>query len=248
MTHIGMRRISLLLQQWYPSAYDQSIFYASNTPNYIALTIDDGLFRQLAHDQESAPMIDEVRDLLRSYQARATFFVCTNYTMNEQAQLVLAEGHELGNHMREDRSGYYCRMNEDEFAREIDETNTILQSMINQSSKQTKIRWFRAPQGIMSRAMNTVLADRGMTNIMGDCYCDDWAFAEKVQSTTNVVAPLMMKQVQGGSIAIFHMPQRGFRESTLDAIREFLDGMKERNLKVVTVSDLLRHEEDKKNT
>jgi polysaccharide deacetylase 2 family uncharacterized protein YibQ len=58
----------------------------------------------------------------------------------------------------------------------------------------------------------------------------------------------MMKQVQGGSIAIFHMPQRGFRESTLDAIREFLDGMKERNLKVVTVSDLLRHEEDKKNT
>jgi len=82
-----------------------------------------------------------------------------------------------------------------------------------------------------------------MTNIMGDCYCDDWAFAEKNPSTTKrLVAPLMLEQVQDGSIAIFHMPQVGFRETTIEAIRDFLEGMKERNINVVTVSDLLRNE------
>ena len=170
----------------------------------------------------------------------------------EQAQQILAHGHELGNHLERDVSWYYANLGEAEFARVLDETNEILhdlmdtaqddkdQAVATTSNNNNKIKWFRAPQGIMSTAMRQVLANHGMTNVMGDCYCDDWAFAEKAQSTTNVVAPLMLRQVQEGSIAIFHMPQRGFRETTLNALDEFLHGLRERNLKCVSVSEMMQ--------
>lgn len=270
-THtIGMRRLGDSLKRWYPSAYGDSIFYfdhdqhvleessSASNGGCIALTIDDGLFRVDSNDddhnhdesllqQQSSSMIQEVCDLLRAYEAHATFFVCTDYTTQQQAQKILSEGHEIGNHLKEDRSGYYSRLKEDDFARELDETNQILEAMLikaqeqhqEQEPAQNRITCFRAPQGVMSRAMCKVLRDRKITNVMGDCYCDDWAFAEKVQSTSGVVAPLMLRQVRAGSIAIFHMPQRNFRESTLDALREFLEGLKQRNLRCVTVSTMM---------
>ncbi len=233
-TRMGMRRLGAFLKQMYPSAYGDSIFYFETAKNYVALTIDDGIYRQ---DVGGASMIQEVCDLLRSYQARATFFVCTNYTTKDQVEQIIKDGHEVGNHLKEDKSGYYCNLQEEDFARELDETNEILRAFVANDTQQ--IKWFRAPQGVMSRAMCEVLRDRQMKNVLGDCYCDDWAFAEKVCSTSQVVAPIMLKQAEAGSIAIFHMPQRGFRETTLDALEEFLHGLKERNLKSVTISEMM---------
>lgn len=276
MTRIGMRRLGNVLKRWYPAAYKDSIFYFPAGKGCVALTIDDGLFRpnddnnlqqrsqsSLANhhhhqqQQQQTPMIQQVCDLLRLHQAHATFFVCTNYTTPAQAQQVLRDGHELGNHLERDVSGYYCNLNQQEFAAVLDETNAVLQSMMTttldgddndnddgnpDANPRERIQWFRAPQGLMSSAMCRALADRHMTNIMGDCYCDDWAFAEKMNSTTGVVAPIMLRQVQEGSIAIFHMPQNSFRSATLDALAEFLQGLQERNLRCVTVSEMMQNQ------
>ena len=256
VTRIGTRRMGNVLKAWYPSAYGDSIFYfeydkGAADDQCIALTIDDGLVRgKNANDgpqSSSASMVHAVCELLRTHQARATFFVCTDYTTDkEQAKLILDEGHELGNHLKEDKSGYYCNLSEDDFRTELDESNKLLWKVVSRGDDDDdnvpRIAWFRAPQGIMSQAMCRVLREQTMKNIMGDCYCDDWAFAEKVGSTSQVVAPLMLKQVQAGSIAIFHMPQRGFRETTLDAMREFLEGIQQRKLKCVTVSEMMNQQ------
>lgn len=255
ITKAGMRRMGNLIQRWYPAAYSTSVFYNTmedadgSTANCVALTIDDGLFRPIVDENESssAPMIDQVCDLLRSLHAQATFFVCSDYITEDQVQKVLACGHELGNHMKEDLSGYYCHLNENDFERELEATNAKLESILQScNSHQKKIRWFRAPQGRMSVAMKKVLTSKGLIKVMGDCYCDDWAFSEMINSTRGLVAPLMLRQVQEGSIVIFHMPQLGFRETTLDAMREFLQGIRQRNLRAVTVSDLLRGRIDNK--
>ena len=247
-TSVGMRRLGDVLKRWYPSAYGDSIFYSEEdaSKGCLALTIDDGLFRGSHDESLQFSMITEVCELLRSYEARATFFICTDYTTQEQAREILREGHEIGNHLKEDKSGYYVTLKEDDFARELDETNRILGEMLearggeDDDPRQRKIQWFRAPQGTMSRAMCKVLRDRQMINVMCDCYCDDWAFAEKDRSTIGLVVPLMLRQAKEGSVAIFHMPQHNFRESTFDALREFLNGVKSRNLKCVTVSELMK--------
>jgi hypothetical protein len=49
----------------------------------------------------------------------------------------------------------------------------------------------------------------------------------------------MLKQLQpGGSIAIFHMPQRGFREASLEALRAFLEGSKRRNMRCIKLTEM----------
>lgn len=83
-------------------------------------------------------------------------------------------------------------------------------------------------RGLLTETMQQVLIEEGnMRHVLGDCYCDDWRFAADVDGETvsaeqrkqhmKHVADLMLSQVQPGSIAILHMPERGFREGTLDA-------------------------------
>lgn len=246
---IGTRRLGSLLRRGYSSAYGDTLFCWEAGPSgidppgrgLVALTIDDGLCRG---DDSKASMVSLVQELLKEYGATATFFVCSDYCggadREDEIPSLLAEGHELGNHLQEDRSGYYCYLNETDFAKALEETNRMLEEYVdahNDGRDGSRIRWFRPPQGRMSPAMKKVLQERGMTSVLGDTYCDDWAFAEKDGSTAGVVAPLMLSQVRPGSIAIFHMPQRGFRESTLDALREFLEGIQARNLRCTTLSE-----------
>jgi peptidoglycan/xylan/chitin deacetylase (PgdA/CDA1 family) len=71
-TGCGMRRLGTLLKRSYSSVYGDTLFCWDDGPNvhgYVALTIDDGLRRS----NPNCSMVEEVRDLLRSYNAHATF-------------------------------------------------------------------------------------------------------------------------------------------------------------------------------
>jgi peptidoglycan/xylan/chitin deacetylase (PgdA/CDA1 family) len=187
-------------------------------------------------------MVEEVRDLLRSYNAHATFFVCSDYTTPDLALLLLHDGHELANHLKQDSSsGYYCHLAKEDFRKELLTANQIILLNLKEQQQgkvhQRPPRWFRAPQGRMTQAMAEVVQEEKMMHVLGDCYCDDWAFAE--DGDIQYVAPLMLQQVQeGGSIAIFHMPERGFREASLEALREFLEGTNKMNLRCISLTEM----------
>ena len=200
----------------------------------IALTIDDGFVRST---NETNSMVPDVLELLARYGARATFMVCTKYTTRHQVQQVMRTGeHELGNHLYADTPiGWYTNMAKEDFRTAVLDANRYLLDDCpynNQNNNATtttprSIHWFRAPQGAMSTTMREVLYEENMTNVLGDIYCDDWAYAE--YNTTNTtgtggdtsrVAPIMLQQVDtnmrmnnntsaggmgGGSVAIFHM-------------------------------------------
>ena len=238
----------------------------------IALTIDDGFVRST---NATNSMVPDVLELLARYGARATFMVCTKYTTRPQVQQVMRTGeHELGNHLYADTPiGLYTNMAKEDFRTAILDANRYLLDDCeynNQNNTTTttttprrSIHWFRAPQGAMSKTMREVLYEENMTNVLGDIYCDDWAYAE--YNTTNTttgtgtggdtspVAPLMLQQVDtnmrmnnnttdggmgGGSVAIFHMPERGFRETTLEALEAFLLGLQQRNIQCITLTEM----------
>jgi len=127
----------------------------------------------------------------------------------------------------------------------------------------TKTRWFRAPQGIINKKMRQVIDSEGETtkHVLGDCYCDDWCFAQDAdplfdndndendnddpkllqkrrEKAMKQVSKLMLKQVKVGSVAILHMPERGFRQGNLLALEYFLQGIQERGFRCVNLSEM----------
>eukprot|EP00435_Cladocopium_sp_Y103_P010968 s1561_g2.t2 len=87
---------------------NSTVFHFANRPEtqgHVALTIDDGLCRSGAERS----LIPEVRRLLQEHGATATFFLCSDYVngFEEEAQQLLAEHHEFGNHCPCDGVDYY---------------------------------------------------------------------------------------------------------------------------------------------
>lgn len=204
-------------------------------------------------------MVSAVTSLLEKYNAHATFFVCSDYcngddTMRQATRdLVRVHGHELGNHMAEDKcGGHYSKMNEWEFRTEFERVNGILEGLVNNdpdddTAPYAPIRWFRAPQGVFTRAMHRVLSssapqdssgnnDPIIHHVLGDCYCDDWALASK---DPLFVVRTMKRQVKEGSVAILHMPERGTeREATLVVLETLLRDWDQMGYRCVSLGEM----------
>ena len=56
----------------------------------------------------------------------------------------------------------------------------------------------------------------------------------------------MLRQVQPGSVCITHMPERGFREHTLQSLSQLLDGLSARGIKCLTLSAMEAHVEERR--
>lgn len=270
---LGTRHCFRLLQRVRPSAYYDAISHFNTPRPIIALTIDDGLSR----GGSATSMADDVFRLLQKYNAHATFFVCTDYVEGQEdsVQALLDNGHEMGNHMESDKLFYYPKLEPGEFQFQMQSANRILDDLetrlsppsstaMNTNSHQdtsTKTRWFRAPQGIMNAGMQKVVAeDKTMKHVMGDCYCDDWCFAQEAdplfadnESGKDVhdlkrksrrdkamkqVSNIMLSQVKIGSVAILHMPEKGFRQGSILALEFFLQGIQEKGWSCVNLSEM----------
>jgi len=298
ITCIGLRRCFRFLQITNPHAYGDTISHfdlppppppppplqrrrrRSPPPSVVALTIDDGLSR----GGLSTSMADDVFDLLDKYNAHATFFVCTDYIKDQQESVrtLFQRGHEVGNHMQADRLWYYQKLEPHEFQSQLQDANRILDDLealygggtTGTTTTTTKTRWFRAPQGIMTSSMSQVLQqDPTIKHVLGDCYCDDWSFAEDVdhlftiknnggwitdetlcttkqiarrEAVMKKVAKLMLAQAKVGSVAILHMPERGFRQGGLLALEYFLEGIQKKGWSCVNLTEMqlcCQHEE-----
>ena len=78
---------------------------------------------------------------------------------------------QLGNHCKDDRE--YDNESKEVFSKDLDETEDFLLSCYALAGKSKVGKWFRAPSGKMSKVMGEALEERGMTNVMMDCYGND---------------------------------------------------------------------------
>ncbi|CAE8627548.1 unnamed protein product, partial [Polarella glacialis] len=104
LTALGLRNLSSLAGSLSSTYRDTVCYYSLKecpaVRGVVALTIDDGLCRQ----GPGKAVVAEVLDALRQHQAKATFFVCSEYLkgFEEEAGQLLREGCELANHCPED--------------------------------------------------------------------------------------------------------------------------------------------------
>ena len=224
LSFIGVRNVCKAV----PSQYKDTTFYFEGISDTVALTIDDGLSR----GGMETSMVDDVRQLLAEYEAKATFFVCTKYLAGVEgaAASLVRDGHEFGNHLGEDLQFVYHKMPKEQINSELASATAAIEALPGEP----RVRWFRAPQGMMSTAMAEAVEEQKLQHALGDSYCDDWALENNVQFAVRT----LVQQAAGGSIIILHMPERGFREHTYEILQQLLAGLRAKRLRCVTLSEL----------
>ena len=214
------------LRFWKNIIYPKSTISHFKDSNAIAFTIDDGF---CGEDNPKGCMLSEVRELFKSFNAQATFFVTgshCSHTNKYQVDLLLREGHEISNHNMFDWK--YCGYSCYDFEYDLLMTKNILSFYRKNNSK-----WYRAPFGKLSLHMQLVLEKQGMIHVIPDVFAHDTFIPDP-----KWIAKYILKRVKPGSIILIHMPEKGIREWNFEAMRLTLIGLKDRGLKVKNLSQM----------
>lgn len=180
---------------------------------YAALTFDDG---------PSGRFTRHLLDGLREREVKATFLLC-GYRIREypqEAQRILEEGHEIGNHGFSHKN--MQAMSRREIAQELIDTQALLPGACD-------IRFLRPPGGCCSDSVRQVAEARQLAILSWSVDPRDWATKDAEEITEFVVS-----RIQDGDIILLH----DMTDSSVNAALEIIDRLSERGYRFVTVSQL----------
>ena len=193
-------------------------FYAETTANAFALTFDDG---------PRPPYTDQVLDSLDRYGAKATFFLIGSRVAQhpETASRIKARGHQVANHSYDDQRTVLM------------ETEALLTSI-----RQTEIlvgqtcspKLFRPGSGWITANQLAAVEAEGYQVVLGSVYVSDpkrpppWFMKRALSS-----------MLRPGAIVVLH---DGIKDPTrtLDVLPALLQAARQRGLRAVTLTDLLK--------
>lgn len=182
----------------------------------VALTIDDG------PDASSSPLI---LDILEEYRARATFFLISEHIPGNEVivERMIAEGHELGNHLTADEPS--INLSPQDFEQELLEADKILSRFMD-------VQWIRPGSGWYNQGMLATIKKYGYQCALGSVYPYDPQLGFSWFSANYV-----LWKVKPGAVIVLHdYDTRGHR--TAKALEIILPELEERGYQVVTLSEL----------
>jgi peptidoglycan/xylan/chitin deacetylase (PgdA/CDA1 family) len=191
----------------------------------IALTFDDG---------PCSGYTEEILDILRRHNVKATFFVCGENVERcpETLQRVQAEGHTIGNHTYSHPFPFF--RSRAFFARQIDLTQEAIEKVTGKRPK-----FFRPPYGARWLGLHSVLKARGLSLVSWSNTGCDWKL------DTDGIVRETLKTLSPGSIILLHdgrrtyPPERVDRSSTVKALPAILEGAVKAGFTFVTLEELL---------
>lgn len=182
---------------------------------YVALTFDDGPCRGVT---------EEILAILDASDVRASFFVCGCCldAYPEAMEAYLAGGHEVGSHSYSHT--YLQKLPLEEVQAELDRA---LEGLA-QAGVTTGL--FRAPGGLCSDALRQTCRELDLSIIAWSVDPRDW----EPGLSEATVARRVLESVQDGDIILLHE----LHPATVEALPLILQGLEERGLTPVTVSEL----------
>ncbi|MBE9241791.1 chitin deacetylase family protein [Synechocystis salina] len=192
------------------------VYFAKIHDNLIALTIDDS-----PHSDTTQILLN----ILRENQVKATFFIISNQVFANEAiiQTMVTDGHELGNHMTEDKPS--IKLSPEEFATDLLEAHSVI-------SRFDKIHWFRPASGWYNSEMLKTAKKNGYRTALGSVFPYDTL----IESSWFAVNYILFN-IRPGSIIVLHDGNsRGQR--TVKTLIKILPILKNRGYKFVTLSEL----------
>lgn len=195
------------------------VLYSVDTEKKIvALTIDDG------PDACGSPRI---LDVLKKHDAHATFFIISEHIVGneEYIERMVAEGHELGNHLTVDQPS--IALSDEEFESELLEADMALTQYVDD------IRWVRPGSGWYNEQMLNTIKKHDYQCALGNVYPYDPQISIYWFSAYYVLG-----NIKPGSVIVLHdYNRRGGR--TTQALEIILPKLEERGYSVVTLSELV---------
>ncbi len=178
----------------------------------VALTFDDG----------PSKYTEKILDILKKYDACATFFVVGNKVefYSDQLKRMLKEGSEIGNHSYSHK--WLNRLTKEEFQEEINKTQKAIKKETGFTPK-----LFRPTYGGYSDKLKTYT---DLTFVLWTVDSSDW----KVKNTEKILNNIL-PNVQDGSIILMHDNHSYAVKASDDVIKK----LKEEGYQFVTVSELL---------
>lgn len=173
-------------------------------PNYTWDMPNDQKVIYLTFDDGPTPEITNwTLELLKSYNAKATFFCIGNNIEShpEIFQDTLKDGHAIGNHTFSHLKGWAT--NTEVYVNEVlktQETIGFQQSTNDNQQSAINKKLFRPPYGKIKSSQGKQLLNLGYKIIMWDVLAFDWKDSiTKEQSAKNVIS-----KTESGSIVVFH--------------------------------------------
>ncbi|MGH7674283.1 MAG: chitin deacetylase family protein [Gemmatimonadales bacterium] len=195
---------------------DDVLFFVEGSRPRVALTIDDG------PDATTTPRI---LDILARHHARATFFLISSRVAGNEGVVsrIVAEGHELGNHLTRDEPS--SRLSAGAFEAALVEADSLL-------SRFGPLRWFRPGGGWYSDTMLAIARARGYRCALGSVYPYD-----ALIPWPRFAAFHILSTARAGDVIVLHDGgARGAR--TVAGLERILPALERRGLAVVTLSEL----------
>ncbi|HFI0253335.1 TPA: polysaccharide deacetylase family protein [Streptococcus suis] len=196
--------------------YDQ--FFAQNQVDkkalrQIALTFDDG------PNPATTPVI---LDLLKKYNAKATFFVLGSVVEGNEAilQRMVAEGHEVANHTWSHSN--LTHLSPEQVQQEIELTQAIVEKAIGK-----RPTMMRPPFGAVNQA---VVDAMGLPSIYWNVDTEDW-----LNRDSHIILERVKQQACPGCIILMH----DIHQSTVDNLEPVLQFLTSEGYNLVTVTELL---------
>jgi peptidoglycan-N-acetylglucosamine deacetylase len=193
----------------------------------VALTFDDG---------PADPYTNEILDVLRQADARATFFVCGKNVerLPDVSRRICAEGHALGNHTFSHPFLYF--KSKEFIAAEIDRTQTAIERFTG-----VQPRLFRPPYGARWFGLFAELRERGMQCIQWSNPSFDWL----ERATPEKIARHVLHPLQDGDVILMHdgreprLPEEVDASVTVRALSAIIEGVEKAGFEFVTIPEFL---------
>lgn len=173
---------------------------------------------------EGTDIVNGILDVLKKYNAKATFFVGGCWADDNEKTLlrILEEGHEIGSH------GYFHRdhskLNEDQNREEMETTESLVRRLTGYD-----IKLFAPPSGAFSVATLKVAENLGYKTIMWSKDTIDWR-----DKNAKTVYNRATKNISGGDLVLMHP-----KKHTLEALPKILERYQSLGLAAVTVSECI---------
>jgi peptidoglycan/xylan/chitin deacetylase (PgdA/CDA1 family) len=188
----------------------------SETEKKIALTFDDG----------PTEFTLEVLELLKKYNAKATFF-CIGKNIEKHPEILqrtIDEGHLVGNHSYS-HSKFFDFYHEDKVTDELRKTDKLLEKFTSK-----KINFFRPPYGVTTPSIRRALKVTKHKVIGWNIRSLDGGI-----KNPDLILNRIKKRVSPGGIVLLH----DTAPHSVSVLEQFLQFLQQNNYEVVSVEELL---------
>jgi peptidoglycan/xylan/chitin deacetylase (PgdA/CDA1 family) len=204
---------SLISSNYHVKAYCNNPL---ETAKRIAITFDDG----------PSVYTLEVLELLKKYNAKATFFCIGKNieTHPEIIQKVIAEDHLVGNHSY-NHSKFFDFYNAKKITEELQKTDLLLEKFTSK-----KVNFFRPPYGVTTPSIRRALKITGHKVIGWNIRSLDGGTRNQ-----NLIFNRIIKHVSPGGIVLLH--DTGLHSVLV--LEQFLQFLQQNNYEVISIEELL---------